>query len=513
VTATLIVASTRRVTVLASIASASLLGIDGHAVRVEVHLSNGLPGFTIVGLPDTACREARDRVRAAVTNSGFTFPGRKITVNLAPSWLRKAGPGLDLAMAVGVLAASDQVPGDQLDDLAFYGELGLDGSLRPVRGMVSLVDAAPCGTVVVPAASVVEAAVYGRHEVRCARRLLEVVEALRGEAPWPEPPDPQAPEVEAMVPDLADVRGQHAARQALEVAAAGGHHLLMVGPPGAGKTMLASRLPGLLPPLGVEEALEVARIRSAVGEPLPAGDLAWRPPFRAPHHTASPVSLTGGGTGTLRPGEVSRASRGVLFLDELGEFAPGVLDALRQPLEEGVIRITRANATAVFPARFLLVGATNPCPCGETGPDGCTCTDGERARYRRRLSGPLLDRFDLRVDVDRPSADELLRGVPGESTSVVGARVREARARAAARGVVANAHIPRHRLDELCPVTSESEAVLEGALIAGRLSARGLDRIRRVARTLADLAGEEGPASAVHVRMALALRAQPLVAA
>ncbi|HYF46257.1 MAG TPA: YifB family Mg chelatase-like AAA ATPase [Acidimicrobiales bacterium] len=499
---------------LASISSACLLGIDGHAVRVEVHLANGLPGFTIVGLPDAACREARDRVRAAVTNSGYAFPGRKITVNLAPSWLRKAGSGLDLAIAVGVLAASEQVPGDQLDRLAFFGELGLDGSLRPVRGMVSLVDAAPCPTVVVPAASVAEATVYGRHQVRSACRLVEVVEALQGEAPWPEPPDPsaEATAVEA-VPDLADVRGQHTARQALEVAAAGGHHLLMVGPPGAGKTMLASRLPGLLPPLGVDEALEVARIRSALGEPLPAGELAWRPPFRAPHHTASPVSLTGGGTGTLRPGEVSRASRGVLFLDELGEFAPSVLDALRQPLEEGVIRITRANATAVFPARFLLVGATNPCPCGEIGPDGCTCSDGERVRYRRRLSGPLLDRFDLRVDVDRPSADELLRGSTGEPTSVVAARVREARARAASRGVVANAHIPRHRLEELCPVTPESEGVLEGALIAGRLSARGLDRIRRVARTLADLAGEDGPASAVHVRMALALRAQPLVAA
>lgn len=500
---------------LASITSACLLGIDGHPVRVEVHITSGLPGFSVVGLPDTACREARDRVRAAISNSGFEFPMRRITVNLAPSSLRKAGSGLDLAMAVGVLAASDQVPGDRLDELAFFGELGLDGSLRPVRGMVSLVDAAPVDTVVVPAVAVAEATVYGRHEVRCARRLVEVVEALRGEGPWPDPPTPPAAPESAPggpEPDLADVRGQLAARKALEVAAAGGHHLLMVGPPGAGKTMLACRLPGLLPPLGPDEALEVARIRSAVGEALVAGSLVATPPFRAPHHTASPVALTGGGTGVLRPGEVSRASQGVLFLDELGEFAPAVLDALRQPLEEGVIRITRAHAAATFPARFLLVGAMNPCPCGDAAPEGCSCTDGERARYRRRLSGPLVDRFDLRVDVTRPSPEELLRGMPGEPTSVVAARVREARARAEARGVPANARIPRGRLDELCAVTPDSERVLEGALIAGRLSARGLDRVRRVARTLADLDGVDGPVTPGHISVALALRAQPLVA-
>jgi len=498
--------------VLASIASASLLGIDGHAVRVEVHLSAGLPAFAIVGLPDTACREARDRVRAAITNSGYPFPARKITVNLAPSSVRKAGSGLDLAIAVGILVAAEEVPGDAIGGQAFLGELGLDGTLRPVRGMVGLVAAAGCDTVVVPTASFAEATVAGDRHVRTARRLVEVIDALKGDEPWPETPDPGPGRPPPPTPDLTDVRGQAAARRALEVAAAGGHHLLLVGPPGAGKTMLASRLPGLLPPLATDAALEVARIRSAVGEPLPAGGLCRTPPFRAPHHTASPVALTGGGTGVLRPGEVSRATHGVLFLDELGEFAPTVLDALRQPLEEGVIRITRASASATFPARFLLVGATNPCPCGEGGTSACACSDGEKARYRRRLSGPLVDRFDLRVDVDRPSPDELLRGRPGEATAVVAARVREARARAQARGVEANGAIPRSRLDELCPITPDCEAVLEDALAAGRLSARGLDRVRRVARTIADLDGVDGPVTAGHVALALVLRAQPLPA-
>src|SRR5690349_14380330 len=373
----------------------------------------------ISGLPDAACKQSPDRIKAAAANSGMSIPNRRLTVNLSPASMPKAGSGFDLPIAIAVLAAAGLVPAEVVAPMVHLGELGLDGSVRPVRGVLPAVLAAArlgVEAVVVPADNAAEAALVPGMTVLPARSLAALVARYRllgaGGVPEDDPVVAAVPESDpAAVPDLHDVVGQDEARLALEVAAAGGHHLLMVGPPGAGKTMLASRLPGLLPPLGRDEALEVARIRSAVGEPLPAGELATVPPFRAPHHTASPISLTGGGTGLLRPGEISRASRGVLFLDELGEFAPAVLDALRQPLEEGVIRITRAMSSATFPARFLLVGAMNPCPCGAGG-HGCTCTDGEQARYRRRLSGPLVDRFDLRVDVDRPTPDELLRGEP-----------------------------------------------------------------------------------------------------
>ncbi|CAN5802955.1 YifB family Mg chelatase-like AAA ATPase [soil metagenome] len=491
----------------ASIPAAIVRGVDGYAVTVEVHVGPGLPGLTIVGLPDAACREARDRVRAAVLAAQISWPTQRITVNLAPSGTRKAGSGMDLAIAIGVLVANGDLTAASVDRMGFIGELGLDGTVRPVPGTVPLVDAIECDRVVVPLAAAADAQLVEGPKVMPVDTLLELVQALREDEPWPAhlvvatgvPPE--------HVLDLADVRGQPVVRRALEVAAAGSHHLLMVGPPGAGKTMLASRLPGLLPDLGREQAMEATRVHSAAGRSL-GGGLVTRPPFRAPHHTATMVALVGGGTEALRPGEVSMASSGVLFLDELAEFNPAVLDALRQPLEEGVIRISRARFAAELPARVLLVAAMNPCPCGEAGrPGACRCPDGLLARYRRRLSGPLLDRFDLRVDVLRPDVAQLLGGEPGEPTETVAVRVAAARDRAALRGVRANAELWGSELDRWAPLATDAHDLLAMVLGSGRLSARGLTRVKRVALTLADLDGHEGPLTASHVGTALQLRA------
>jgi magnesium chelatase family protein len=494
---------------LATVPSATLHGVDGFPVTVEVHVARGLPCFTVVGLPDASCREARDRVRAALLTSGFSWPDTRTTVNLAPSGVRKVGSSLDLAIAVAVLVASGQVPAEAVGERAFIGELGLDGSLRHVPGALSLVEAVDADEVVVPPSSVFEASLLLRHRVRTAPHLKALVEALTAEAPWLPLPDDPIPPPHPPPPDLADVRGHPSGRLALEVAAAGGHHLLMVGPPGGGKTMLAQRLPGLLPDLDDAQALETTRVHSAAGLPLPGG-LVRRPPLRAPHHGVSSVALVGGGAARLRPGEISLAHNGVLFLDELGEFAAYAVDSLRQPLEEGHIRISRAENRVDVPARFLLVAAMNPCPCGEgTTPAACRCSDRSLERYRRRVSGPLLDRFDLRVEILRPDPRLLLHGDASEGTAAVAERVAAARGRARRRGVRANAELPGPLLEQVAPFTREADALAERALLDGRLTARGLVRVRRVALTLADLAGHDGPLLAEHVAGAFHLRCEP----
>jgi magnesium chelatase family protein len=507
---------------LATVSSATLVGVDGHPVAVEVHVSNGLPGFRVVGLPDASCRESRDRVRAAIVSCGFKWPQKRVTVNLAPSGLRKAGSGLDLAIGLGVLAADCQFPAQSLEGLAFIAELGLDGSLRRVPGVLPLVGSVADPTVVVAPACAPEARLVQRATVRAVPSLKVLVQVLNRQSGWPDlPPIADGPEGPP-APDLAEVRGQAFGRQALEVAAAGGHHLLMVGPAGAGKTMLATRLPGLLPALSPADALEVAKIHSAAGLDLNAGGLCLRPPFRSPHHSASAVSLVGGGGARLRPGEISCAHRGVLFMDELAEFPRAVLDNLRQPLEEGRIIVCRASSVVAFPARFMLVAAMNACRCGADGsPGGCSCTEASRARYAGRISGPLLDRFDLRIRVHRPDVEDLLASGQGrsaggagtEATCAVAARVSDARQRARARGVKVNAELPAWQLDDVASLSTGARQLLERRLREGRLSARGLDRVRRVALTVSDLAGRDGPLSEEDVLLALAMRAPGVLGA
>ncbi len=507
---------------IASIPSAVLVGVDGKQVAVEVHVSNGLPGFTVVGLPDAAVRESRDRVRAALLSSGLPWPLRRVTVNLAPSGMRKGGAGLDLPIAVGLLVASGTVDPRLVERVAFVGELGLDGSLRGVPGTVALADALRHYRLVVPSSSAAEARLAGGLELLTSTTLAGLVAGLAHQEQWrmasrarDRRHDAAAPSARrgtgaasgSVGPDLADVRGHRLARRALEVAAAGGHHLLMVGPPGSGKSMLAARLPGILPDLSPSTALEVTRIHSVAGLPLPATGLVGRPPFRAPHPTLSPVAMIGGGTTWMRPGEISLAHGGVLFLDEMGEFPPSVLDALRQPLEEGQVRVSRARGTASFPARFMLVGAMNSCPCGEGASSGrCRCNPVTRERYARRLSAPLLDRFDIAVQVGRPDSKQLTEPMPGESSASVAGRVARARARASERGVPTNAELPSGRLGELAPMSADATALAARQLRSGALSARGLHRVQRLALTLADLDGAGPMIQEPQVQEALQLR-------
>ena len=499
---------------LALVHGRARVGVSAPAVQVEVQLAGGLPRMSIVGLPATAVREAKDRVRAAIRSSQFEFPARAITINLAPADLPKDGGRFDLAIALGILAASGQVPRDALATCEFHGELGLTGELRPVDGILPAAMAAGRAgrRVVVPAGNGAEAGLARDVEVRTARTLLEVCAALAGRRTLPAPTAASASTTVATCgPDLSDVRGQSRARRALEIAAAGGHHLLLVGPPGCGKTLLASRLPGLLPVASEEEALETAAIASVSGAHAGRGGLdpaRWRQrPFRAPHHTASAVALVGGGS-PPRPGEVSLAHHGVLFLDELPEWSRQALEVLREPLESGTVTISRAARQSEYPARFQLVGAMNPCPCGWAGDAGgrCRCPGEAIARYRGRVSGPLLDRIDLHVDVPRlPPAQLRPDGPPGESSAVVRSRVEGARAIALARGGVANARLDHAGTLAACRLGASDQALLEHAIDALQLSARSMQRVLRVARTIADLAGDAGIATA-HLTEALGYR-------
>jgi magnesium chelatase family protein len=492
----------------ARVLGVALVGVTGHLVEVEADLSPGLPAVVLTGLPDTALNEARDRVRAALVNSGQTWPNRRITVNLLPATLPKHGSAFDLAIACALLTSAGELPSAPMDGVVVLGELGLDGAVRPIRGVLPMVLAAAeagISRVIVPVDNAREATVVPGMTVRAVESLHHLVSFLRGEGDLVRPPAQEAADAPTG-PDLADVAGQHFGRYAIEVAAAGGHHVALIGPPGAGKTMLAERLPSILPELDDAAALEVTALQSIAGILPPDGRLVRRPPFQAPHHSASLAALVGGGSGLARPGAISLAHRGVLFLDEAPEFAERTLQALRQPLESGRILLARARGATEYPAQVQMVLAANPCPCANpAGDQYCQCSQFARRRYLGKLSGPLMDRIDIHITLQPVGAVELLTTeTPAESSAEVAGRVEKARAAAAARwsaeGWRTNAEVPGPQLRRRpWRLPARDTSALRILLERGTLSARGFDRILRIAWSIADLDGRDRPTrSDVH---------------
>ncbi len=499
--------------------SLALVGIDALPVEVEVDVGDGLPAFSIVGLPDAAVQEARERVRVAVSNSGYKFPNKKVIVNLAPASLRKEGPAFDLPIALAILAAAGVVPVERLESVAVAGELSLDGGLRGVRGALSISESARAqglASLLLPEQNASEAASISGVDIHGVRSLREAVDVLADEgvrpayaAHGPRPEENGHAPLPEIVDDFADVAGQGYAKRALEVTAAGGHNVLLSGPPGSGKTMLARRLPGILPPLEIEESIEVTKVKSAAGEVVER--LVRSRPFRAPHHTISTSGLAGGGSNP-RPGEVSLSHRGVLFLDEFPEFSRGTLEALRQPLEDGAVTISRVSATLTYPASITLVCSMNPCPCGYSGDSRreCRCSAAQIERYQGRISGPLLDRIDLFVDVPRLSREELRGGESAEPSEKIRERVYEARERQHHRQGSDNATLAGRALRESCALSGDADALFSRAIDRMALSGRGHDRVLRVARTVADLSGED-EISTGHLAEALNYRSSGFV--